>query len=146
MVDNNNLINNSYFGRFPDNQVPHGLVDVTERMGVFQRTYQVNFNSLTELMANEAKKFLEEAEIKANSTARLAFNEAIKYTNAVIDKVDNKIVQTANQLNLYVNEISMNIHKCFEGVFINLNKLQEDINQKFINYNNLIIKRISIYL
>lgn len=145
MVDINNLINNSYFGNFPNNQPPQGVVNVRERVGVFQRSYQVNFNSLAEAMAQEAKKILAEAKINANSSAEMAFNEAIKYTDRVItDVVDNKIVQSGKQLTDYINDISGNVYKCFIGLTDNLNKLQEDINQKLINFNNFINEKVLI--
>ena len=145
MVDINNLINNSYFGNFPNNQPPQGVVNVRERVGVFQRSYQVNFNSLAEAMAQEAKKILAEAKINANSSAEMAFNEAIKYTDRVItDVVDNKIVQSGKHLTDYINDISGNVYKCFIGLTDNLNKLQEDINQKLINFNNFINEKVLI--
>ena len=138
MAENNYDLNLSYFGNFSDNQVPPGIVNVRERVGLFQRTYQVNFNSLAETMAQEAKKILEEAKLSANSTAGMAFKESVKYTDRVSEQLDAKITNVGKTLTDYVNDISLNIYNCFTGIFDNLNKLQVDINNKLINLEKLI--------
>ena len=133
MADVNNLVNTSYFGNIPNQQLQSGVVNVGERIGVFQRTYQLNINSLAESLSEAAKKLVENINDKAFNNAKNAYEASVKNTNEVAIKLDSKINDFGSKTVQYVNEISNNIYSCFMGLANNLKNLEEDINKKINN-------------
>ena len=109
MADVNNLVNTSYFGNIPNQQLQSGVVNVGERIDVFQRTYQLNINSLAESLSQAAKKLVENINDKAFNNAKNAYEASVKNTNEVAIKLDSKINDFGSKTVQYVNEISNNI-------------------------------------